>query len=92
MAREPRRATNELLHLLSRTRPDWREGEILQVLRHLETLRWPWPRILAVFPRVAADPDSRPGDVVDAWRHPNTKATPPTEEYRAARQAMRHPE
>ncbi|MGI5485182.1 hypothetical protein [Microtetraspora malaysiensis] len=91
MPHEPRRATTELLHLLARTRPDWREGDILQVIRHLETLSWPWARILVHLPRTAAEPDARPGDVIAAWRHPNrTTGQPPSEDYRAARQALGH--
>ncbi|NJP27083.1 hypothetical protein FLW53_23360 [Microbispora sp. SCL1-1] len=89
MPSEPRRATDELLRLLARTRPDWREGDILQVLRHLEHQGWPWARILRLFPAVAAEDDSRPGDVIGAWRHPNySSGRPPTEEYHAAKQAL----
>ncbi|MGI5153616.1 hypothetical protein [Microbispora sp. CA-102843] len=89
MPSEPRRATNELLSLLSHTRPDWRQGDILQVLRHLEHQGWPWPRILTLFPKVAAEANSRPGDVIGAWRHPNySSGRPPTDEYLAARQAL----
>ncbi|MFF4779425.1 hypothetical protein ACFY05_42080 [Microtetraspora fusca] len=92
MPHEPRRATTELLHLLRTTRRDWREGDILQVIRHLETLGWPWARILALLPRTAAETDSRPGDVIGAWRHPGQAVgQPPSKEYRAARQAMTHP-
>ncbi|MEV4320971.1 hypothetical protein AB0J37_01930 [Microbispora rosea] len=85
MPSEPRRATDELLRLLARTRPDWREGDILQVLRHLDTLHWPWGRVLALFPRTAAEPDAKPGDVIGAWQHPNATGAPPNEDWRAAR-------
>ncbi|MEU9888655.1 hypothetical protein [Sphaerisporangium sp. NPDC051011] len=83
---EARRAERQLIELLTRTRRDWKERDVRQVLAHLQHTGWPWERILRLFPATAADTGSRPGDVIGAWRHPNEQSgTAPTSEYRAAR-------
>ncbi|MFF3671708.1 hypothetical protein [Microtetraspora malaysiensis] len=88
MPREPQRATAELVHLLTTTRPDWREHEIRQVIASLTTTGWSWARILASLPRTAAETDSRPWDVPGARRPNRVVGTPPTEEWRSVRAAM----
>lgn len=83
---EPRPAPHELVALLTASRRDWKPQAVRQVLTHLDVMGWPWKRILALLPAVAAETDSKPGDVIGAWRPPSEqRATSPTEEYRAVK-------
>lgn len=90
---EPRPAPHELVELLTATRKDWQPRDVRQVLTHITAIGWPWTQILRLFTRVAAEPDSKPGDVVGAWRPPNQRTgTAPNEEYRAVKQALTQPD
>jgi hypothetical protein len=87
---EARRAENELMQLLTATRRDWRERDVYQVLKYLQGQGWPWARVLSLLPATAAEENSRPGDVVGAWRNPNDKSgVPPTDEYLAVKAELR---
>lgn len=69
----PRPATDELLALAAKARPDWPPDLLRDVLAQARFQGMTWGQVLAEVGRMLADPGAEPPDLIAAtpepWRH-----------------------
>ncbi|MFD4830204.1 hypothetical protein ACFWPV_10165 [Streptomyces uncialis] len=81
-------ATNELLALATRTRPDWSPHDLSDALAQARVQGMTWPAALVAVARLLADPDAQPHDlnaeVPEPWRRRRRTPGPDTAHRGAA--------
>lgn len=69
----PQPASNELVALAAKARPEWSTEDVRVALAHAHYAAMSWGQVLAVMGRLMADPDAVPADLVhgnpEPWRY-----------------------
>ncbi|NUR04353.1 MAG: hypothetical protein HOY79_49970 [Streptomyces sp.] len=92
----PRPATDQLLALAARARPDWPPDLLRDVLAQARHQGMTWGQVLAEVGRMLADPGAEPPDLIasarEPWRHrrPVQAADTAHRGAAAARAALHH--
>lgn len=63
-------AVPQLIELAAHVRPDWSEQAIRGAVIHAATIGMTWEQTLIGLPRLMADPDARPRELVPDHRDP----------------------
>jgi hypothetical protein len=89
-APEIRRAVPELTALAVAVRADWHEPDVRAVIANAAQIGMTWPQVLVALPRLMADPQARPGELVPDHRSPLAPhpADPPNDAWREAKAAI----
>jgi Family of unknown function (DUF6283) len=89
-APEIRRAVPELAALAVAVREDWQAADVRAVIANAAAVGMTWSQVLVTLPRLMADPQARPGELVPDHRHPLAphRADPPNQDWHQARDQL----
>jgi len=84
----PRPASNELIALAARARPDWSADQVRDVIAQARYAGISWSRLLLAVTQLIVDPEAQPGDLIpsapELWMRRRTPPGPETAHRGAA--------